>query len=239
VSIPLATTNLRRRTSARVSNPAARTAVDALLQAAIAAGLVLVWTLSVPTLIRPVFTWQVSNPPTEAIQPLQQHGNALIVIAAIAGIARVAAERFASASERALRQAAAVGAALKRGRAARRLPEPLRAVAKALFVTFLLAGILTSWLDAILFAAAATFIMLLRSLFARLLAPWARLAARVPVLLRIAVAIALSYGLARFVVGVMWNSTSTFRPVILGTTVSLLVFTLLLPESRGQARSGA
>ena len=239
VSVPLASTNLRRRASARLTNLAARTTVDLAMQAAIAAGLVFVWTLSVPTLIRPVFTWRGGSPPTEAIRPLQEHGTVLIAIAAIAAIARVTAEIFASASEHARRQALVVSSALRRGRASRPLPEPFRAIATALFLTFMLAGILTSWLDAILFAAAATFIMLLRSLFAQLLAPWARLAARLPVLIRIAAAILLSYALARLVIGMMWNNTSTFRPVIAGTTISLLVFTLLLPESRRAARSRA
>ena len=50
-----------------------------------------------------------------------------------------------------------------------------------------------------------------------------------PVIVRVAAAIVLSYLIATQILMAMWSGTTTFRPVMLGTAVSLLLFGLLVP----------
>ena len=47
------------------------------------------------------------------------------------------------------------------------------------------------------------------------LALWVRLVTQIPIVIRIATTILVSYLLTLSIVGMLWNSTSTFRPVLI------------------------
>jgi hypothetical protein len=70
-------------------------------------------------------------------------------------------------------------------------------------------------LNAILFVAAATGTMLMPQALPDGLALWVRLVTQIPIVIRIATTILVSYLLTRSIVGMLWNSTSTFRPVLI------------------------
>jgi len=90
---PVMVKAVRRRLLARVRLPRrARLAADAGLQAVLSAGWVLAWVHAAPTLIRPVYTWQGSQPPIGAIQPVQATGWVVVAAAALAAAARIVLE---------------------------------------------------------------------------------------------------------------------------------------------------
>lgn len=234
VTIPWAGGVLRRRTVPRLrTGRTLRMIADSIVQGAIAAGLTFVWVESVPTLIRPVFTWPGGSPPIEAIRPLQENGIYLIVIAAMVTMARIVVEYQASQKRQVVQRVAGLSARLAHVQPAipAKLPLPVAVVFKCVTITFLLSGILTTWLDATLFAIASAAILMARPLVLKPASALARLIARVPVLLRIAAGILASYFIANLVMHAMWNSTSTFRPVTISITASMLLFALLLPEA--------
>jgi len=73
-----------------------------------------------------------------------------------------------------------------------------------------------------------------------------RLAARVPLLLRLLIGGVISYEIARYVLSVAQGqptfgdsiSTDSFQPVVLGACLSLLVMTVLLPQAQPARRPG-
>src|SRR5262249_47336908 len=70
-------------------------------------------------------------------------------------------------------------------------------------------------LNAILFVAAATGTMLMPQALPDGLALGVRLVTQIPIVIRIATPILVSYLLTLSIVGMLWNSTSTFRPVLI------------------------
>lgn len=240
VIIPWASSLLRRRTVPRMhTGRPVRMIADSLVQGAVAAGLTFVWVESAPTLIRPVFTWQGSSPPIEAIRPLQQDGAYLIVVAALVNMARIAVEYRVSQDRRTLKRLAGLNIRLARVQPAipLKLPPMASTVFKCVTITFLLSGILTDWLDAILFAIASVAILIARPLVLKPSSVLARRVTRVPVLLRIIAGVVASYLIANLVMQAMWNSTSTFRPVTISIVASMLVFAFLLPQSSPAAKT--
>jgi hypothetical protein len=211
---------------------AAGTAAMAALQAVVQAALLFTWGQAAPTLIRPVYTWIGGNPSTAVVRPLQAHPWVLPIVAGVLGAARVVLERRWSAHPAVTRRAALLGQALAaRGGGERRLPVWAAAPLKAAFTTFLLSGVLTGWTDAILFAAAMAGMLVARTQLARRMGAWAERVARVPVLARFALGVAINFFVARWIITAMWASTSAFRPILISVTISLLVFLLLLPDA--------
>jgi hypothetical protein len=202
-----------------------RIVAAAVLQGTLQGALAWVWTHSVPTLIRPVYTWSGATPPTSAIQPLQERGLVLVVIAAALGVAR---PFLAAAAARRSPGAAAAPLPLPRRRRAS-WPAWISITARVLVTAFVLAGIFTGWLDALGFAAAFVGLLLFRRWLARV-EGWARLIVKVPILLRIGLGVGSAYLLGHWIVGTLWSRTSTFLPILASTTLSLLVLAALLPE---------
>src|SRR5207248_2470773 len=86
VFIPLMSRGLSVQTLSRF--PRGGSIVNAaavVLQALVQGALVWVWAHTVPTLIRPVYTWRGDNPTVEVMSPLQEHGWVLIGLAALCG----------------------------------------------------------------------------------------------------------------------------------------------------------
>lgn len=249
VSIPLTSKGLRRLTlpgleekiaELSVSQRWIMTSIGSAIQAGLMGALVYVWTQAVPTLIRPVYTWQGNQPPVEAIQPLQANGQILVVVAAILGIIRVVIEYQSLNKPSLKRRAGVLQEVLTKRASLRPFPVLIAIPIKAAFSTFMLSGILTGWQDAIIVGVLLLLAMLLReSVLIRLDARWINQVCRVPLLLRIIAAFGINYFLAVKIVEVMWNSTSTFLPIVISTILSFIVFALLMPNAVSQKQNKA
>ncbi len=235
VWIPVVTLAGRRALPLADQPRAARVIKDVLLNAGLAAGLVYLWTLAAPVLIRPLFTWRGQSPPVAAISSLQETGWVLVVLAAVVGGARGALEHLAAgplvvaASGRLLAAFAAVPA--RRSRLGN-LPGVVRAALLALPLTVFLAGIIPTWVDGALFAVFLTLLLWFRVAMPGRLGPWVQGLVRVPWFLRLGAAAVISHLASSFIVKGFWGSS--FRPAFLAVCVWITVFVLLFP--RGQRR---
>ncbi|HYN86539.1 MAG TPA: hypothetical protein VER32_14920 [Pyrinomonadaceae bacterium] len=240
VFIPLFSRALRVQTLSSVSP--GKTVVGPatiILQALVQGALVLVWAHAVPTLIRPVYTWRGDYPSVEVVQPLQESWWVLVVLAALCGGARVVVERRAMARPDVARRAAELREALKRAAATprRRLPDYAAVALKAAFATFILSGVLGKWLDALALAVVLALLLLARRHLATHMRAWTRMISGIPLLLRLAIGTAINYFFAKQIIAALWDSTSTFRPVLISVVVSLVIFSLLVPDVGERTRN--
>jgi hypothetical protein len=204
--------------------------INTTLQAILQAVLVYVWVQAVPTLIRPVYTWQGGTPPIEAIQPLQQNGWVLVILAGLVGAMRMVLQYRAFGQHAIFQRAAQLRTALRESAPVRReLPLGIGVLLKAAFLTVLLSGLVTTWLQAIGLAVALALIMLWRETVLPRLDGWLRLVSRVPLVIRLALSALISYFLGLQIVGALWDGTSTFLPIIIAMVISLAVCSLLTP----------
>ncbi|HQV29297.1 MAG TPA: hypothetical protein PLL45_18520 [Thermoflexales bacterium] len=211
----------------------AGTIAHAAVQAALQAALVWVWVQAAPTLIRPIYTWRGGAPTSEAMAPLQESGMLLVALALLIGAVRVvierlpAAQRAAADARRDLRQTRTGARALQPPR----LPVWLAAALRSAFATYLLAGLIVTFLEGVLFFGLTLAGQLLRGMVATRLAPLSRLMARVPIVLRLVAGGLVSFALASLLVPLVWNSTQTFFPIMIPTATSMVVFALLMPAT--------
>jgi hypothetical protein len=245
VSIPISTKVFRRLTLPSleeklsfltVAQRRLMTIIAAGLQAVIAAVLVYVWTQSVPTLIRPVYTWQGNQPPVAAIAPLQENGQILVTLAAICGIIRIVFEYRVLADSNGNELLSQFQSQFEQTVASQKLlPVWIVLPIKAVFSTFILSGIISSWLDAILLGISLLLAMFMREgLIVRLNTEWINWICKVPLLVRLMAAAVSSYLLAGIIIGSMWNSKSAFLPILISTIVGYVVFSLLMLNSQSQ-----
>jgi len=239
VFMPLFVTALRRRLQLPARTPRAlRLALEPLLFAASCATLAYLWSVAVPVLIRPVFTWRGSNPPVAAMSFLQQRGVWLAAVVAAAAAARIALEaRVMRSTERRKRVMRHVLRLRAAGLARRSHSRHLAAVLAAACGTLLLAGALTHWLDAALLAGFLLFINLVqRGLLVRLPDAWLDRVERVPLLLRLLAVAGGTWLVARWLVPAFWHAGGdTFRPVVLCVAASFTLSFLLCPAPRSTA----
>lgn len=216
------------------SDPTIRLAARAGLYAAGCGALVYLWCQAMIVLIRPVFTWVNSQPTVEAIRYVQVWWDWLVTVGMLAAVARVMLEeviarrspRMAVVAE--LQRQRGMGNA-RRGELGRRLPVAVRIGIASLAVTLLLAGTYVSWADAVIVMVAS---VVLGVWHARLIiilpSGWTTVMHRVPALLRLVAAPLVGYVLANIVIGIFWR-TESFRPVMLGALLTLVVFHLFFP----------
>jgi hypothetical protein len=224
VLIPLLSARMGRQLVARIRPPTVLTAAASALVAAL---LVWSWTHTVPTLIRPVYTWPGGQPPTSAIAPLQDYGWLLIATAAVVIALRTFLEDAAARQGITPPPTASV-----QGR--RPWPLPVSLLLRTAVTTFVLSGLFTEYWHAAAFAGVFAAALLARAgLGAQ--AGWVRLMARIPVAIRLAVAVGASYLAGSIVIDSMWRSTQTFLPILLSVGVSLLLVAILVPSGTVRA----
>lgn len=208
-------------------------------QALVYAALVYVWTQSVPLLIRPVWTWTGNAPTVAAMAPLQEAGMWLVYLAVLLGAGRVALEHSALRRLEVLVPLhvweTLLGSAVQRR--ASRLPAWVSAVGGAALTTFVLAGMLSTWIDAALLWIAITTIMICRSIIAQRFGAWTTVVNWVPVVVRVAACWWISYVLAQYILSTGWGSVDSFRPMLFSTVVSLAAFAALVPGARREKKS--
>jgi hypothetical protein len=231
--VPFLATTLRRATVGRhPSGDLAWAALGVAVQAVVQGALVFVWTNAYPPLIRPIFTWVGSSPTIEVIAPVQTQGMVLVALGVFGGAGRALLEtlvpRFSpgAAAAIATRQLRVVRAMPARApRVAFWLSAPLGGA----FLTLLTAGVIGSWLEAVLLFTVFTASFLLRRVVWRV-PVWADLMRRIPLVVRLAAGAVASYAIATLVLQISSEQTSFF-PLVISTALSVLVIALLLPAS--------
>lgn len=201
------------------------------------------WAEATAVLVRPLFTWRGARPAAEAVVTLQEQGGWVVLAAVAATIVRFAVLLWAHADTgRAGRVRAAEEALAGRdGRtpAVERAGPVTRSVAAAAGTTLILAGVIEAWWVAgVTFAVFLVLRLVRHGVIPPRLQRWRHVAARVPVLLRLAVALVVVDTLRRLFVD---ESAATFTPLALYVTGAVVVLYLLLPgpPAGSPARTGA
>lgn len=221
VLIPLTARALANEVSSRWfarQGVAAVVAITAVAEAL----LVFAWTQAALVLTRPYFTWHALAPTQASIDALHTAAWALPLVAAGAAVLRAWLE---------LRFAARIPprAPLAEHRRRARAPQPFAIVLRVALAVFILAGLMDSWVDPIIIAVAMAVLLVLREPALRRLGARTALVMRVPILPRLIVGSVISALIAIIVVAAL-GTESVVRPVVISTLVSLVVFTVLLPD---------
>jgi hypothetical protein len=194
------------------------------------AALVYLWAQSTATLIRPIFTWLGDQPTFAAIEPLQQRGWVLSLVAVSGYLLRLVLESKKAAAG--VARTPFVPAKPAPGLSwLSRLPPAVRYVLSGVGTALLLSGLFATWLDFLIAAAAVTGLRFAREPVLRRIPQWVGIVSRVPVVVRLAVTGYLIYWLATQIITSVWFTASgTFRPILASVLVSMIVFLVLLPD---------
>jgi hypothetical protein len=223
VLVPLTALGLREEVTRllRIDSAPVRHIVHTLL------GGVLVWSWAQATafLIRPVWSFHDRSPDVDAISTLQQDTWVLVLAGMIAFAGRGVAEESSITRLPSWIEVPPVDLSRRGLRPPVWVAVPLRA---ALLVV-LMAGLLASFPQAVLLFVVLLVPLTVQALSGRLAAvEW--VANRVPVVLRVAVAALAAYLIATVVVEPQVRATSSFFPMLLSVTLSLVVAAVLLPH---------
>lgn len=206
------------------------------------------WIQAVPVLIRPVFTWTGGlAPPTEAVNPLQQHGATVVTVAVASSVARMLHQFPLAFDAKAQAWFDTVQAPLQRRPFLAKPPSMPRKCVRALvrggFTTFLAVGIFADLFEAVvLFATTTVLYLALAGIVPIPLGSWPRLACRIPVVLR------LIGGVLAVRAGAAWllhnpvtlgGPKDLFRPFVVATLFSLVVVYLLAAPSHAASAGGS
>lgn len=234
---PLASNGLlhpfaRRLAGRRLLSVIVRTAA----LAAVTMTLVYGWTLVAPLVFRLVWSWPGEGPPLsvkyfrEVLNPWLPITAGLGIVARTVFVWRAHDDQQLQArTKRVLRQAA-----LADGRAAwpRRLPAWFRAVLSALWPAFLLAGMVTTWLPAVLVGSALVALFLLRNCVLPKInfwARWTRKVAAIPLIFRIAMVVVATYVVTQGLLQIPgWTISQNAVPGQFGTLLACAAASLLI-----------
>jgi hypothetical protein len=222
VIIPITARALAAEVSARWFPGRGDPPKEAIAVLAVAA-LAFAWAQGALVLTRPFFTWHGLAIPTAEIQALQLSAVVLPTIAAVAMATRAVLETR-------LLAVAVVRPAAELRPERRPLPAPIALGLRVAFSVFLLAGLMDSWIDAVLVAVAMTALLVLREPALRRIESRLLVMLRLPILPRLVGGAVISAILGVVVVGV-FGADGFVRPIVVSTLISLIVFSLLLPDS--------
>jgi hypothetical protein len=187
------------------------------------------WTSVAPLLIRPLYVWTVGAPTYEAMAPLQEQGIFVVFLGGIAATARVILERRALVGSTLwLSQVVTAGLVQVAARRANSVHRSvIRAVVAAAGITFFLAGVISNLVEAV-----GTLLFLSAVFVARHLLQNSPPAAlgwlfRIPTIVRLVVGLLITWVLCQFIVGMLWNSTQSFLPVLAATCIGAAIITLI------------
>jgi hypothetical protein len=187
------------------------------------AALAFAWAQGALVLTRPFFTWHSLSIPTAEVQALQLAAVVLPTIAALAMASRAVLETQLLTIATA-RPAAQIRPERKP------LPPPVALGVRVAFAVFLLAGLMDSWIDALLVAVAMVVLLVLREPALRRIENRLLVVLRLPILPRLLAGAIISAVLGVVVVGI-FGADGFVRPIVVSTLISLIVFSLLLPDS--------
>jgi hypothetical protein len=201
------------------------------------------WALSMPMLIRPVYTWRGLPPQVLAIKPLQQWTWILPAVAAAVSAVRLALERASlrprtvGAGEGIKSPAAAsqlkavIGSRDRRGGL---LPLPFAIPLRATLATLLMAGLTTSWNEAAILLS--VFVLCnLAPVMASHVESWQKTLAHIPIVARLFIALLASYLAGKLIIRWLWVPGATYLPVIGVMAAGLLITAVLMVPARQTA----
>ena len=197
--------------------------------------LVFLWAQAVPVLIRPLYTWTGQQPIIQAVKILQDGFLPLLVVAAVASVARMILQSVVAFSPVFSDRITAIETAVNQDSnkpLSERIPL-IPAVLAAAWGALLLSGLYSNVLDAIVVGIVLLILQLLRRGTIPLpLGGWAWLMGRIPLIIRLAVMVGILYGLGYVILSLYWeNAGDTFRPMLIVTVISLILFYFLNPKS--------
>jgi hypothetical protein len=201
--------------------PRARRLPAALLGALAAAGLAFAWSQAALALTRPFFAWHSLAPTAAELEGLHVAAWLLPLLAAGGTLLRVYLEETLEPREPSLPELPEL--------ARRRLPTPLGIAWRVALSVFLLAGLMESWIDPIVVAVVMAVLIALREPALRRLGERLQFMLRFPVLPRLLLGAVVSAIIGIILVSAL-GTVSGIRPVVISTLVSLIVFSLLLPD---------
>jgi hypothetical protein len=235
VGVPMATKSLLSQfTPPRVRGRMVLLGVAVAGHAAVTGVLVYLWAQCVPILIRPVFTWQHEQPPTEAISPLQTDDYQLTAVAVGASFVRMGLQGATTFRPAARARVDAWRQRLSRDADSRdvhfRGSSLAAAVAVSAVSTFMLAGMFSTWTEAVLLAL---LFLLIHAARARIvpvpLGRWPNVVYSLPMLFRLLVGTAVTIYLAQSMLPSEMEQTNSFRPLLVLLAIGLVVAFFLNP----------
>ncbi len=183
--------------------------------------LVFAWAQAALVLTRPFFLWHGLPPSSLALDTLHKAAWALPLVA------------LGAASLRAWLEIRLTPVAPERPplprHAHRVLPPAVVVVLRVALAVFLLAGLMDSFVDPIVIAVVMAAFLVLREPALRRMESQTAFVMRVPVLPQLILGAIVSAIVAIIVVAA-FGTTSVVRPVVISTLISLIVFTVLLPD---------
>jgi hypothetical protein len=214
---------------------ASAAACSTIASAVTSAILAVVWVHAAPTLIRPAFTWLGQAPTVAAMHPLQDYGMTLVSAAALAQLARIALERMAPSIRTPPVDIAGTRLSIRNRDKRQQERAPwLRISIQVVLTTFMLAGVMSSWVDAAIVGSVQIALHILRFRLVGRLRGISQSVQSIPLVLRYGVWLLVSYVAAHALVGLLWSKDDSFRPIIYSIAVSLLVFALLFPVNNSK-----
>jgi hypothetical protein len=217
------------------------TAANVMATVLVQAGLVFAWAISMPILIRPVFTWSTPANSAGAVEPLQHYGWVLVIVAAVMAWVRLRIEDRAgrATSGQRFTQASARARTFARRKPRSELPLSAGVPLRAAGTTLIFGGALTSPLDAV---GAATFFLLYYYLRDGPLArstSWTRALTHVPYMLRFLAAIGIGFGIGLLIMRAVYLTPAvlgSFRPILYASAITLLLTLVLSPPATALPR---
>lgn len=186
--------------------------------------LVFAWAQAAAFLVRPVWSFSGRSPDVASIAPLQHEWGWYVVAGAGVAFARAYLETVVADRKPSIGEAVPVIASP--GHA----PTWRSALLGSLAFCLALAGLFDSWLDAVVVFLALAGVLFLKERAART-RPIAWLAAKVPLVVRLAITLVCAYVMAIFLVEPAAAHSSSFRPMVASIIGSLLVAAVLLPRT--------
>lgn len=208
----------------------ARFALTAGVHALTEFGLVYLWAQAAGLLLQPFYVWQGIAPMTHGLVIVLRGGGwPLAAVAAYVGAVRIGLESAAAtkpemaARRRVLRESLVRGGGRAHPAYALALVPP-----RALLPTFAMSGLIdTSWPHAVEVFLAITVVLGMREIGVNYLGMRSRRLSQIPVVVRMLIALVISYALSNLVVRSMTDQT--FVPGLISAVLSILVFAVFLP----------
>lgn len=188
------------------------------------------WTQTAAVLIRPVWAWTSNTPPVAGIAPLQETGWLVACLAMGARAIRVVLETRAlmregvSAQLRTLQSEILHQASMQKP-----LPSWISIIGKSAVLTVFLAGMLTTWLQAVTLYIALVLILFFRQFISHRCGIWVSWMTKVPLIIRLVIWFIGIYYFSNYIVEHAWYSTNDFSPILIISVTGSILFTLLLP----------
>lgn len=213
-------------------------AIASLLNLIVVAIAVRLWAEATAVLIRPLFVWQFQPPTTDAISPLQNQAMWLVLAAIVATAARFAIlwSIYASTeqTQRLLEVERSLAVPGPSGREPKRLPPVAVAILGAGLSTLSMAGLVDNWLLSVFaFAIFVTLYLIKSDATPISINGWKKVAARVPVLVRLVLGFLILANLRDSFAGEYDADFDRLALYVLGSIV--LLFALLPGPPRPQA----